>query len=183
MARHEDYGRLDAATDTVTYAPPMLTVTETCADGRVRHVLKGEAALTDADYLAQGWKRVKDEPPAPSEDGKEVYPAGWYEDETEIVRKYDERGAAPKSRPIPRTFSKLKIYGAIAQMGVWEQVKAWLEGKTVDGMSAWTAFMLAQEVSESHALFAPLAEEARLLIGLSEGAFEKMLDGCVLEGD
>lgn len=168
-----DFGRLDGGR--LVRAPLTLSVTE---GGRT--AVRRDVRLAAADYLAQGWKRVVDLAPAPSADGREVYPAGWTETDAEIVRQYAERDAAPAARP-PRKFSKLKVYGAIAQMGAWEQVKAWLEAKTVNGMSAWTAFMLAQEVSEQDPMFAPLAEEARQMLGLDAEAFETLLDGCVLE--
>ena len=143
-------------------------------------VIRRDTRLSATDYLAQGWKRVNDDKPAASADGKVVVATGWTESDTAITRQYEEQDAPPEVK-MPRKFSKLKIYGAIAQLGAWEKVKAWLEAKEVDGVNGWTAFTLAQEVSEDHALFAPLAEEARQLIGLDEAAFEALLLSCVLE--
>ena len=143
-------------------------------------VVRRDVRLSAADYLAQGWKRVVDDRPAPSAAGKVVVATGWAETDAEIVRQYAEHDAPPEAKA-PRKFSKLKIYGVIAQMGAWDEVKAWLEAKDVGGVNGWMAFVLAQEVSEDHALFAPLAEEARQLLGLSEEAFEELLSGCVLE--
>ena len=159
---------------TVTYLTNTVTVVAT------NTVIRRDTRLSAADYLAQGWKRVIDDKPAASADGKVVVATGWTESETEITRTYEEQDAPPEVK-MPRKFSKLKIYGAIAQLGAWEKVKAWLEAKEVDGVNGWTAFTLAQEVSEDHALFAPLAEEARQLIGLDEAAFEALLSSCVLE--
>ena len=175
---HDVFGKLDG--QTVVRAPIVLTIIETNADGIVTRSVRRDTRLTAADYLAQGWKRVIDDKPAPSADGKVVVATGWTESETEITRTYEEQDAPPEVK-MPRKFSKLKIYGAIAQLGAWEKVKAWLEAKEVDGVNGWTAFTLAQEVSEDHALFAPLAEEARQLIGLDAAAFEALLSSCVLE--
>lgn len=177
-ANHTDFGRLDG--NRVVRSPIALTVTETNADGIVTHTVVSERRLTAADYLAQGWKLVIDDKPAPSANGKVIIATGWTETETAITRQYVEQDAPPEVK-LPRKFSKLKIYGAIANLGAWEKVKAWLEAKDVDGVNGWTAFMLAQEVSEGHALFAPLAEEARQLLGLDEAAFEELLSACILE--
>jgi hypothetical protein len=171
---HADFGRLDG--NRITAAPTRLTVT--LADGS--SVIRGESRLAASDYLAQGWKRVIDEAPAPSATNRYVYATGWKETDTEITRQYAEADI-PEPVKLPRKFSKLKIYGAIAQLGAWDKVKSWLEAKDVGGINGWTAFTLAQEVSESHELFATLAEEARQLLGLDEAAFNAMLDQCVLE--
>ena len=144
------------------------------------YVSRGESRLAASDYLAQGWKRVIDTPPAPSATNRYVYATGGKETDTAITRQYAEADI-PAPIKLPRKFSKLKIYGAIAQLGAWEKVKSWLEAKDVGGINGWTAFALAQEVSESHELFATLAEEARTLLGLDEAAFDAMLDNCVLE--
>ena len=172
-ANHADFGRLDG--NRVVRAPLTLAVRvgETTA-------VRRDTRLTADDYLAAGFKRVIDEKPAASADGKVVVATGWTETDTEITRQYEEVDAPP-AVTLPRKFSKLKIYGAIAQLGAWEKVKAWLEQKEVNGVNGWTAFTLAQEVSEDDALFAPLAEEARQLIGLDAAAFEALLSSCVLE--
>ena len=171
---HADFGRLDG--NRITAAPTRLVVT--LADGS--SVIRGESRLAASDYLAQGWKRVIDTPPAPSATNRYVYATGWKETDDEITRQYAEADI-PAPIKVPRKFSKLKIYGAIAQLGAWDKVKSWLESKDVGGINGWTAFTLAQEVSESHELFATLAEEARQLLGLDEAAFDAMLDECVLE--
>ena len=174
VAAIKDGEPLAPAEPTVTYLTNTVTVVAT------NTVIRRDTRLSAADYLAQGWKRVIDDKPAPSADGKVVVATGWTESETAITRTYEEQDAPPEVK-MPRKFSKLKIYGAIAQLGAWEKVKAWLEQKDVDGVNGWTAFTLAQEVSEDHALFAPLAEEARQLIGLDAAAFEALLSSCVLE--
>lgn len=171
---HADFARLDGRR--LIAAPAALALAN--ADGST--TVRGEFLLTDADYLAQGWKRVVDEAPAASATNRQVVATGWTETETTIVRTYEEIDATPEAK-LPRKFSKLKIYGAIAQLGAWDKVKSWLEAKDVGGINGWTAFTLAQEVSESHELFASLAEEARQLLGLDEAAFDALLDQCVLE--
>ena len=194
---HADFGRLDG--NRVTAAPVALTfrvvdtntaevvsgsgtnaVTNVVTTISTNYVSLSESRLTASDYLAQGWKRVIDEAPAPSATNRYVYATGWKETDDAITRQYAEADI-PAPIKLPRKFSKLKIYGAIAQLGAWDKVKSWLEAKDVGGINGWTAFTLAQEVSESHELFSSLAEEARQLLGLDEAAFDAMLDECVLE--
>lgn len=196
---HKDFGRLDGSTVTAAPVALIFRVVETNAAEVVggsgtnavtnvvttistNYVSLSESLLTAADYLAQGWKRVVDEKPAPSATNRYVYATGWTETDTIITRVYAEADIPPEVKP-PRKFSKLKIYGAIAQLGAWDKIKSWLEAKDVGGINGWTAFQLAQEVSESHELFASLAEEARQLLGLTEADFNALLDKCVLEED
>ncbi len=172
--RHSDFGRL--VDGSVVVAPTRLRIVS--EDGSA--FVYGESRLTTNDYISAGWKLVVDERPAPSSSNKTVYATGWSETENCIVRKYSEADVA---RPVkaPRKFSKLKLYGAIAQLGAWEKVQAWLETKDVNGVNGWKAFMLAQEVSEDNEIFASLSEEARELIGLSESEFGELLGKCLLE--
>ncbi len=194
---HKDFGRLD--NDRIVSAPVALTtrvvetntaevvswsgtnaVTNIVTTIATNYVSRGETRLAAADYLAAGWKRVVDVKPAPSATNRYVYATGWTQTETEIARVYAEADIPPEVKP-PRKFSKLKIYGAIAQLGAWDKVKSWLEAKDINGINGWTAFQLAQEVSEAHELFAPLAEEARTLLGMDAAAFDALLDKCILE--
>ena len=196
---HKDFGRLDGSTVTAAPVALIFRVVETNAAEVVggsgtnavtnvvttistNYVSLSESLLTAADYLAQGWKRVVDEKPEASATNRYVYATGWTETDTAITRQYAEADIPEPVKP-PRKFSKLKIYGAIAQLGAWDKIKSWLEAKDVGGINGWTAFQLAQEVSESHELFASLAEEARQLLGLTEADFNALLDKCVLEED
>ena len=173
---HNDFGKLVGGN--VVSAPTSLRIAGT--DGK--KYLYGESRLTAADYLAQGWKRVVDEKPAPSATNRYVYAAGWNETDDAITRQYAEADI-PEPIKAPRKFSKLKIYGAIAQLGAWDKVQAWLESREINGVNGWKAFTLAQEVSESNELFSSLAEEARKLLGLTEVDFDALLNRCILEED
>lgn len=102
-------------------------------------------------------------------------------DDGKLHKEYSAADAGDRRGELPRVFSKLKIYGAIARLGAWQTVKAWLESKNVGGLNGWEAFQLAQDVSEDHPLFAPLAEEARRLLGLSAEQFDELLRECILD--
>lgn len=98
-----------------------------------------------------------------------------------LHKTYFAVDARDRRGELPRVFSKLKIYGSIAKIGAWQTIRSWLESKDVDGINGWEAFQLAQDVSEDHPLFAPLAEEARQLLGLSAEQFDSILDECILD--
>lgn len=128
------------------------------------------------DYLACGWLKNGVLPPSP--------PSGMM---VASVR-YEGRGGAVvaiyeyvEAQRAPRVFSRLKLYGAIAGLGAWDKVKAWLESKELNGMNGWVAFQLAQDLSEDHPLYKVLAEEGRVLLGLTEEQFDAIMDGCILE--
>ena len=173
---HKDFGKLVGGN--IVSAPTSLRMTD--SDGK--KYLYGESSLTAADYLAAGWKRVIDAPPAPSATNRYVYATGWAEADAEITRQYAEADI-PAPIKVPRKFSKLKIYGAIAQLGAWDKVQTWLESKEINGVNGWKAFTLAQEVNESNELFSSLADEARQLLELTEADFDALLNRCILEED
>lgn len=170
---HADFARLSEDGRFLVRAPVCLEVGDS---------LLGEAALTEADYITNGWLRVVDVEPPLSSPSKILVPTGWRIATNQIVRVYEERvPTVVEEVPGPRKFSKLKVYAAIGKLGAWEKVRTWLEAKDIDGVNGWMAFILAQELSEDNELFAPLAEEARQLLGLTTEEFESILSGCVLE--
>lgn len=137
---------------------------------------------SEAEYLAHGWLKNAITGPSPAE--------GYMVASTRYEARGESVYAVYEYAPIPapvRTFSKLKIYGAIVSLpdanGVtaWERVKAWLEGKTIGGVNGWMAFQLAQDITDDHPLFEALADEARQLLGLTEEQFDALLNECTLE--
>ena len=96
-----------------------------------------------------------------------------------IVRRYDER---PIVAPPPRTFSKLKLYAVLSAANLWDALKAWLEAHTYEGMNAWMAFSLAQELTEDHPMFAKWYSAAKTALGVDDATAEELLSKCVKEG-
>lgn len=84
--------------------------------------------------------------------------------------------------PPPRTFSKLKLYAALSAANLWDALKAWLEAQTYEGMNAWTAFSLAQELTEDHLMFAAWFSAAKTALGVDDATAEELLAKCVKEG-
>lgn len=94
-----------------------------------------------------------------------------------IVRRYDER---PIVAP-PRTFSKLKLYAVLSAANLWDALKAWLEAQTYEGMNAWEAFSLAQELTEDHPMFTEWFSAAKTALGVDDATAEELLAKCVKE--
>ena len=83
--------------------------------------------------------------------------------------------------PPPRTFSKLKLYAALSAANLWDALKAWLEAQTYEGMNAWEAFSLAQELTEDHTMFAKWFSAAKTALGVDDATAEELLSECVKE--
>lgn len=76
-----------------------------------------------------------------------------------------------------RTFSKLKLYVAVKELGLWPAVKAWLEEQDL-----WDAFLLAQDVSEDDPMFSTGLSALKGRLGITDEKAEEILAGCVAEG-
>ena len=84
--------------------------------------------------------------------------------------------------PPPRTFSKLKLYAVLSAANLWDALKAWLEAQTCEGMNAWMAFSLAQELTEDHPMFAKWYSAAKTALGVDDATAEELLARCVKDG-
>ena len=56
---------------------------------------------------------------------------------------------------LPTRYSRLKLYAAIAQMGKWDALETWLKSQTINGVNAYTAFLIANDLRTDHPLFTP----------------------------
>ena len=127
---------------------------------------------TAESYLAAGWKKVVDVPPAP-EEGCEVAISKWIEDETTITCVYKQ---VPKKKDYPRTFSKLKLVSALKAKDRWVLVKTWIEEK-----GYYDYYVAAQYFTEDHAVFVEAVEAVKRYTGMSDAEVEEILSKCVYE--
>lgn len=124
------------------------------------------------------------------EDDSESCPDGWLDYETTnekpevgvgVTVGYDcevDGGVMRKTYVavrVPRTFSKLKIYAALARRGKWNRLVEWMKGISVDGMSVKTAFDLANELNDTHPLFESMLGAAKEAIGVSDAEADEIL--------
>lgn len=114
-------------------------------------------------------------PPEPPE-GKIAVPDGYEPADTpkgkEWRQKWRYEDAPP---PPPRTFSKLKLYAALAQAGLWDALVAWLNTQTFEGINAYTAFMLAQDLVEDHPMFEQWLAAAKTALDVTDEQVEAIL--------
>ena len=131
---------------------------------------------TEAEYNAAGFYRNGIEPPSPPE-GKIVSATSYVIADGKCVAIYTYADAPAA----PRTFSKLKLYAALARAGLWDALKSWLEVQTVEGVNAYTAFTLAQDLSEGNAMFGAWFSAAKTALGVTDEQAEEILAQCVAE--
>ena len=130
-------------------------------------------APTESDYLAHGWYRNETHNPPTPPEGKFVSSKRYAitEDGVRVVAVYKYADIPPRVR----IFSKLRLYAALAQAGLWDALKIWLEGQTIDGVNAYTAFSLAQELTDAHPLFTQWYAAAKVALGVDNETAEAIL--------
>lgn len=158
------YGRLFRGD--VEYAPDSLEE----KDGTV---VSNPSAAT---YLAAGWKRIVDEPPAP-EPGCTVCPSGWDEDADAITRVYKQVPGEPTPAK-ERVFSKLKLVAALKAADKWVLVKTWIEER-----GYWDYYLAAQNFREDNEMVAEALSAVKRYAGMSDDEAEAILKGCIWEED
>ena len=141
---------------------------------------------TDETYLAHGWKRVVDEPPAP-EEGKAVVESGWEEGETTLTRTYKQVPAPvpppepqPEPQPTPqpggpRRFSKFRVVVALKAANLWVLTKTWIEEKGL-----YDLYLAAQDFAEDNEWFVQGRSEIQALARLTDERVEEILAPCVV---
>ena len=160
---NRNYGKLNGAE--VEYAPDNIT-----KDGEV---ISNPSAAT---YLAAGWKRIIDNPPA-AEDGCTVLPSGWDEGEDAITRTYKQ---VPDEKPPEkaRVFSKLKLVSALKVADKWVLVKTWIEERGL-----WDYYLAAQNFREDNEMFAEALAAIKSYARMSDDDAEAILKNCIWEED
>ena len=161
---NRNYGKLVGGE--VEYAPAKITKD----DGTV---VSNPSAET---YLAEGWKRIVDEPPAPDA-GCTVEVSGWDETADSIVRIYKQ---VPDETPPakPRVFSKLKLVAALKAADKWVLVKTWIEEK-----GYWDYYLAAQNFREDNEMFAGAVAAIKEYARMSDEDAEAILKSCIWEED
>lgn len=82
----------------------------------------------------------------------------------------------------PRTFSKLRLEIALAQMGLLATLDAWLSSfEVAPGYTAARAFATAQDISEDFAGFDTFFAAAKQQFGITDAQAESILAQCVKE--
>ena len=143
---------------------------------------------SEASYLAAGWKKVVDEPPAP-EDGCTVEVSGWTEGEDTLTKVYKQvamsapqgGGQGVATPPAPalvgkRIYAKLKVVAALKAADKWVLVKTWLEEKAY-----YDYYLAAQDFAEDNDLFIEGRKAIQGYLGVSDEYIESILSKCVAD--
>ena len=161
---NRNYGKLVAGE--VEYAPAKITKD----DGTV------VMSPTAETYLAAGWKRIVDEPPA-AEPGHTVEVSGWEETADSIVRIYKQVPDEPQPTRA-RVFSKLKLVAALKAADKWVLVKTWIEERGL-----WDYYLAAQNFREDNEMFGEAIAAVKRYAGMSDEDAEAILKNCIWEED
>lgn len=94
----------------------------------------------------------------------------------------EDRRREEEERERPKTYSKLRLYAALVQAGLWDALRAWLETQTIEGVNAWTAFQLAQDLTSDHPLFSQFLAAAQSALGVDDATVAAILKAAESEG-
>lgn len=135
---------------------------------------------TPERYLAEGWKRVFDDPPE-AEEGFAVEPTGWAETATTLTRTYRQlpvKAAAPADGAAggPRVFSKLKLVVALKREGLWVLTKTWIEEQGL-----YDLYLAAQDVREDNEWFVRGLGDLKALSRRTDAEAEAILAECTAD--
>ena len=159
---NRNFGKLTAGA--IEYAPDTLHTGD-----------NWNVAPTGADYLADGWLRVVDNPPAePAPDDFHYELAGWNPWGDSIIARYE---LFINPMPPPRTFSKLKIVAALMEAGVWAQVKAYIEQAGL-----YDLYLAAQDFKEDNPYFTQGKTALQTALDWTDAQVEAVLAASIAEG-
>jgi len=127
-------------------------------------------------YLANGWKRIVDDPPE-TQEGCSVEVSGWDETADSIVRIYKQVPVEP-SPAKPRVFSKLKLVSALKAADKWVLVKTWIEERGL-----WDYYLAAQNFREDNEMFSNAVVAIKEYARMSDEDVEAVLKTCIWEED
>ena len=127
-----------------------------------------EGVPEEEDYRAAGWLHNDMLPPMPPQ-GMRMASMTFREEDGGVVADYEYE-------PAPRTFSKMKVVAALTEEGVWEDVKAWIEGAGL-----YDIYLAAQNFAEGNEHFAQGKAAIQSELGWSDERTEALLARCVAE--
>ena len=165
------YAQLISETQIRRDAPRVATIDGTLVTGE----------LPESYLNSLGWYRLRETPaPAPAE-GCHVERRYAYDDAgapTAVVESWIEVQNPP---PPPRTFSKIKLKGAIAEAGLLDEFKAMLETVEVKpGYTAAEAFADAVTLDEDHPDFKDAVARAQRELGIPPEQVKAILSASVV---
>lgn len=130
---------------------------------------------SEASYLAAGWRKVVDEPPA-AKAGCVVMPSRWKMEGEVIVRVYKQVKTSAT-----RIFSPFKIMVALAESGKWESISDWLRETEFGGVNGYELFIRANDFRDTDPFFKAVLAALKTRFGFTDAAVEEILAECVAD--
>lgn len=141
-------------------------------DGRFEkapNCINNDFNLSAEKYLAAGYLPVVEEEMGPP-DGLEPAYREYVEEDGKIVYRWRYRVPVK----VPRVFSKLRAVEALMGLGVWNEVKAWIEEHGL-----YDLYLAAVEFSEDDERFVEGVSALKSKLGLTDEQVESILARCV----
>lgn len=130
--------------------------------------IKNDFNLTAEKYAEYGYLPVIEEDPNPPE-GIEPFYREYVEEDGKIIHRWKYHTPV---KP-PRVFSKLRAVEALTELGVWSEVKAWIEENGL-----YDLYLAAVEFSEEDARFKQGVTVLKDKLGLTDEQVESILARC-----
>ena len=136
---------------------------------RAPNCIKNDFNLTAEKYSAVGYLPVVEEEMNPPEGLEPAY-REYVEEDGKIVHRWKYRVPVK----IPRVFSKLRAVEALTELGVWNEVRAWIEEQGL-----YDLYLAAVEFSEDDERFVAGVSALKSKLGLTDEQVESILARCV----
>ena len=82
----------------------------------------------------------------------------------------------------PKIYSTMKLYIALAKLGLWDTLEEWMKTKTLqDGINLWKAFDRANDLRSDYPLFEDYLEEVKTLLNLTDEQVQEILNSTIME--
>lgn len=140
-------------------------------DGRFEkapNCINNDFNLSVEKYLDAGYLPVIEEEPNPPEGLEPAY-REYVEEDGNIVCRWKYRVPVK----VPRVFSKLRAVEALMELGVWGEVKAWIEEQ-----GFYDLYLAAVEFSEDDERFVSGVSVLKERLGLTDEQVESILSRC-----
>lgn len=140
-------------------------------DGRFEkapNCINNDFNLSAEKYLEAGYLPVIEEAPNPPEGMEPAY-REYVEEDGKIVYRWRYRVPVK----VPRVFSKLRAVEALMELGVWGEVRAWIEEQGL-----YDLYLAAVEFSEDDERFVAGVSALKSKLGLTDEQVENILARC-----
>ena len=109
------------------------------------------------------------------------FPEGDYDivyDPEDLQREYTETNIPVEEEFKEKDLSKVKLFHALKNLGIWDQVKAWMQESEDDKWEEWNYSTTLEKDSE---LIIDSIAELQTTFGLTQAQIDDLLINCVAD--